>query len=886
MTAFGGKSVDTPRLDIRLLGRFEVRRDGEPIPDSEWRRRGTKTLLKVLLTDPGRPFTHDQLIEALLPNERGDRAVDRLYRRISELRHALEPCLARGADSSFIIRDGEGYRFEAPGDCTIDTLSFERAVQRAFSSAVREDWARAVDAFEDASRAYRAEFLPEDRYEDWAEPKRCELRDLCLESLSELSDCYAHLGRSRQAILCCQRILALDPCRESVIRQLMRYEQAVGRRTKALQTYRDGVQALREILDVEPDASTRALYESVRRSREREDVLDPHRVAVIPFADIGPDSADAFLADGVTEALLCSLSKVAGLEVIARSTVSKYKGTDKTAGEIGREILVGSILEGSVQRIDSRARIVARLVDVGSESHLWAETYDLDLQDVLSPQATVARRVADALKIRLLTNEGNVLREGTTPDRDAYEAYVRGRLLLARRTGVCYREAIACFESALSIEPDDPSALAGLADAYALLVGVLPAAEGYEKARTHARRALELDPDCAEAHATLGYVAWAERGRVLEAEQSFLRAIELDPNCAQAYEWYAELLAEMERCREACIWSEKALALNPLSSHLTVVYATSLLVAGRLVEALDQFRKALEMDPANKWAWADTWGCLAGLWDWDGAEAFTRSLVEDFPDDPWAHLNHASCVMARGRLGEGLRIAHIALDLEPEPKRAFVLTKAGACYFFGRQYDRAIDLLRQSLDRAPRNPFAVMLFVKCLLMQERYREALEQLEDADRLCQGENRVWRRHMVGDRGAAYAGLGETEKAEEILESLMQENRAPESLPGDRCSPSRPRAGRGGDRLVGGGRDDAGDPRDRNGQEPSSGRSPVASSVPRPAQAGGAGGLPRSVTSREDLDRRRRGGLGRDTVEARRGAERAAAHRDSSRRTRPGG
>jgi TolB-like protein/Flp pilus assembly protein TadD/DNA-binding winged helix-turn-helix (wHTH) protein len=772
VSASGERKSCSPQLEIKLFGRFEVLRNGKPIPEEAWGRRKTKTLLKILLTDPGQVFTNDQLIEFLFEGENVQGALENLYGRISQLRRALEPELKRGVDSAFILRHGQTYCFNPDSSTQIDVVDFQQGLQSALESADAQEWIGAVEQFGDALALYRGEFLAEDRYEEWAEARRGELRDMHLRGLTRLADCYEHLGRLRQAISCCQRILGIEPYRESVIRQLMEYQHEVGQRAQALDTYNEGERALREFLDVEPSPETCALHQQISSGESKKEAkLDPRRIAVIPFVNVGSDPSNESLADGMTEELIYTLSKVAGLEVIAQTTVLNYKGAQKSVAEIGQELHVGSLLEGSVQKVTDRARILVQLINVKSEAHLWAEQYDREIQDILGVQGDIARRVAAALEVQLLAKEETAIRKGEASNPKARVAYLKGRLFLAKRTHDAYLKASEYFEQALAIEPDYARAFTGLADAYCLMVGFISASEGYEKAKVYTQQALALDPLCAEAHATLGLIAWLSEGDVHEAESKFLRAIELNPNYALAHERYAGLLMHTGRMKEACLRSENALTLDPLSATLNLTYAESLHGAGRLVEAVDQYEKALELNAALEDAWWGLWYSLAAQWDWDQAETITSRCVERYPNNPFAHVNVAQCVMCRGRLEEGLVEIRKALAVAGDPQPPYVLLHAGYSHYFGRQYDKAIGYLQQVLRVHPSWNSARITIAKCYIQQERYDEALEELDAAERMFGGADPFLNSHLHMDRGKIYATRGETEKAEAELEALMR-------------------------------------------------------------------------------------------------------------------
>jgi DNA-binding SARP family transcriptional activator len=199
------------RLRLKTLGSFEVIVDGAPVPEEAWPRRKTKGLLKLLLTAPGDVFTVDQLIDALLPDSDVGRAGSNIRARVSELRSVLEPDLQRGATSQYVKRIGEGYSFCPDSDSWLDTFAFERQVSEGHRNAGARRLPEAIDALESAIALYRGEFLAEDRYAEWAESKRSQLRERFLGGLTRLAACQAKLGRLHEAAASCRRALAIDP---------------------------------------------------------------------------------------------------------------------------------------------------------------------------------------------------------------------------------------------------------------------------------------------------------------------------------------------------------------------------------------------------------------------------------------------------------------------------------------------------------------------------------------------------------------------------------------------------------------------------------------------------------------------------------------------------
>ncbi len=259
--------LEEAKLHIRLFGRFEVWRDGDLINHTEWGRRKTQSLFKLLLTEPRRIFTVDQLIEALYPVGRSpNRTAANLRTRISQLRRALEPRLNQGRDSQYILRVSSGhYCFNYRASYWLDTEEFEEHLRSAKELQDDSDWSKALAEYEKAIHLHRGDFLADDIYEEWTLAPRARFRDLYLEALEGLAECHAHLGQYAQAIEQCQRAIREKPVLERAYRQLMRYHYDAGRPEKIAQVYEDCVRALRENLDVEPTIETRRLYERLKK---------------------------------------------------------------------------------------------------------------------------------------------------------------------------------------------------------------------------------------------------------------------------------------------------------------------------------------------------------------------------------------------------------------------------------------------------------------------------------------------------------------------------------------------------------------------------------------------------------------------------------------------
>lgn len=323
------------------------------------------------------------------------------------------------------------------------------------------------------------------------------------------------------------------------------------------------------------------------------------RLAVLPLSNISPDPKDEFFSDGLTEELISTLSKIAGLAVIARTSVMRYRASTKPIRDIGRELDVATLLEGSVRRAGNKIRITVQLIDATNDEHLWSEVYDRDLEDVFAIQSEIAQRVARALKVQIRRAEKAGIERKPTQVPEAYALYLQGRVSLNVRTEPSLRKAIELFQAALARDPGFALAHTGLADAYAVLalLEFVPPKEAFPKARAAAAKALEIDEGLAEAHASLGLVRFQYDWEWSAAEAEFRRAIELNPNYPQAHQFYADYLKAMGRFDEAIAEMHRAMELDPLSLSISTGLGHVLYLSRQYDRAIEQYRKALELDP-------------------------------------------------------------------------------------------------------------------------------------------------------------------------------------------------------------------------------------------------------------------------------------------------
>jgi adenylate cyclase len=332
-------------------------------------------------------------------------------------------------------------------------------------------------------------------------------------------------------------------------------------------------------------------------SRAEEAVMDQRRVAILPFVNLSPDPNDRYFADGLTEELISTVSRIGELSVISRTSVMRYKDTTVPIGEIGRELGAGTILEGSVRKAGNKVRVTTQLIDAQNDRHLWAQSYDRDLTDVFVIQADIAEKVAEALRVKLLSKEKQALEKKAVKPK-AYTLYLKGRFFWNERTKEGVEKAAKYFEDAIKLDPEFSQAYSGLADCYMIREdrAWLSHAEA-RVANKYAEKAVELDPESAEAHASLGLALhkdWDFAG----AGREFKLAIELSPNYANAYHWYWVLLGQEGRHEEALTIEKRAHTLDPYSSIIGQGLGVEYLYLGRYKEALAQFEVVEEIDPA------------------------------------------------------------------------------------------------------------------------------------------------------------------------------------------------------------------------------------------------------------------------------------------------
>ena len=408
------------------------------------------------------------------------------------------------------------------------------------------------------------------------------------------------------------------------------------------------------------------------------DDIEPRRilsVAILPFENLSGDASQGYFADGLTEALIATLAQIEPLRVLSRAAVAPYRVKRPPIPELARRLGIDAIVEGSVVRDGDRVRITATLIDGRTDRHLWADAYDGRLSDVLALQNRVARQIALQVDVKLSPRDEARLSGDRPVDPTAYELYLRGRHLLNRFTEPEMRRGLEYFEQAILRDPNFALGHAGIAaawEAFASWPGNSPK-EAYPKAKSAALQALALDDGQVEALTVLAFIHETYDKDFTAAERVYQRAIALNPNYAQARQRYAMHLGRTARHAEALEQARRARDLDPLSIPANVTLGQALLAAGRTAEALERMLAAVELDP-------------------NGFDA---------------HVHLAETYQRLGRASEAVAAAERAVVLSQRGPHAL----QGLAQVYARvgQTDRALRVVKEMESHPRRNPYDIAL---------------------------------------------------------------------------------------------------------------------------------------------------------------------------------
>ena len=415
-------------------------------------------------------------------------------------------------------------------------------------------------------------------------------------------------------------------------------------------------------------------------------------LAILPLENLSHDSEQDYLADGMTEELTSNLARIGELKVISHTSAMQYRRTTKSLPEIARELNVDGVVEGSVLRSGNHVRITVQLLDANADQHLWAESYEREITDVLEVQNNVAIDIASQIRVKLTATEQVRLIDSRKVDLEAREDYLKGRYYWNKRTQDDLNKAFDYFSRSISRDPSYALPYSGLADYYLLIsfFGV-PPSESFPKAKAAALRALEIDDSLAEAHTSLASVKAFYEWNWSAGEQEFKRAIELSPNYATARQWYAYLLVATGRFDEAAMEMKQAQALDPLSMIIQSNLAGNYYYRRQYKQAIDECKKTLEFDPNFSTALVFLSAAYAQEKQYDEAISELKKVPENSTEGR-ALLGYVYAVSGKRNHADD-----IFRKLQEKSKREYVPSSYFAMLYLGLgRRDRTLALLESA----------------------------------------------------------------------------------------------------------------------------------------------------------------------------------------------
>ncbi len=638
------------RLAIHLLGPFRITLDGQPVEESRWERKKSKTLIKVLALQPvrhsARQMHREELIELLWPGVSPEQGLNNLHKALHAARRVLEPSLTSGAASRFLQMREQLVQLLGRDDVSVDVSEFEALAQEALKTGER-------GRIESALALYAGDLLPEDLYEDWTAVRREQLRvqrERLLSLLATVSEASGDRERVADAF---KQLLALNACNEEAHRGLMRLYAAQGQRHLAVQQFKTCSEALRSELEMEPEAATVGLYEKILAGGTAAQVsvaeappdqgpvavaaaapektaavpsrkfwpavavagavvcmavlawfvVRPHSVsvqsvAVMPLSTASDSPQLDYIAEGVTESLINDLSQLRQVKVMARSTVYRYRAQGLDPMVAATEMKVGAVLTGTISKRGDKLMLSVELVRVPEGTRIWGTQYALSDRELITVQDRIASEIASNLGLRLSSEDRALLSPPHPTDPEAYRLYVQARFFWGQRSKEGYLKSIDLFQAAINRDPTYARAYAGLADSYSFLGrDEAPTQEYMQKARAAAERALAIDEKLAEAHATLAMMSNVYEWNFPAAEREFRRALDLDSSYATTHLFYGVFLAARGRLEEAQAELDQAAQLDPLSPIIALCRGYPESFRGHIEPAAQAAREALSLSP-------------------------------------------------------------------------------------------------------------------------------------------------------------------------------------------------------------------------------------------------------------------------------------------------
>lgn len=732
-----------PPFRLRLLGSPAIE-GGERTLSGRVAQRHRLAVLALLALAPAQRLSRDKLIAYLWPESDAERGRNLLNVACYNLRAAL------GETALLSLGDD----LQLNGDVVqADVIEFELATRQ-------RDYARAVTIYHGRAPFLDGFFLPDaPEFERWVDSVRKRLADTYAAALESLAADAEGRSDFAKAAEWWRSRAAQDPYDSRVAVRLMQALEASGNRAGALQHAALHQRMVHEELGMKSVPEVSALVERLRatpapaarpplppalasapapdspttasvapavptranrrvlvagaagvvlllavvvgallpRDGGEQPRIPEHSIAVLPFVNMSADSNNEYFSDGLTEEIITRLAAVGELKVISRTSVMHYKGSRLPLRQIAQELGVAHVLEGSARESGGRIRVAAQLIDARTDQHLWAQSYDSELRDVVQVQEQIARAVVGALELHLTESERPLAARGTT-DPEAYQLYQRARHLWASRTREGHERAIQYYRQAIARDSSYADAYAGLAFAYStawqLNVGRLPTAEVYSRVKWAAERALALDERSTDAHAAMAMSMLWQRNWP-GAGREFRRALELNPGNSYAHTWYGLLLAGLDSSAAATEHSRRAFELDPFAVVVSGNLGWQYYLARRYDRAIEQHRKTVEIAPSYGRGMARLGMAQALHGQLEAAEQTMEEAIRFAADRPDFIADLAYVQARRGRLAAARE------TLERAKSQPFEPFNIGRAYVALGDADSAFVWLAQSTWQFP-----------------------------------------------------------------------------------------------------------------------------------------------------------------------------------------
>jgi TolB-like protein len=703
-------------ITVQLLGGACLRSGDAPLSGPPVQRHRIALLALIVAAWP-QPLSRDRAMAMLWPEKDLPSARRLLNLAVHVLRTAL------GEDT--ITSTGDGLLLN-PSRVSCDLHELRAAIES--------------DASDRVARLYTAPLLDGFHLDDssefgyWLDERRSELSHAYTGALLALAERQKESGDLHGRVRTCLRMVAADPHSAVYAQTLMRALDEAGDRTGAIHHASEYSRRMRADLDLEPDRGVITLAERLRTAPARrqpaveDDAPDRPSVAVLPFVNLSPDRENEHFADGITEDVIAHLSKIRALKVISRTSVMPLKQRQQTVKEIGSTLGATALLDGSVRHVGDRVRIVAKLIDVETDKHLWAETYDRQLTDIFSIQTDVALQIAAALKAELSREEQTRVRKTPTKDLQAYQLFLKGREWFIKYTPEAFLSAIDYFDRAIARDPTFSLASANLANTYIELaeMGTTEPDLAYRRAAEAAANALRLDPELGATRCTMGYLKMVREFDWPGAEQDFKRALELSPSSADTYALYGRMCAGLARYDDAIALQQRAHELDPLAQRMDIL--TTLLRAGRYDQAVIEAEEAVELDPDYDRARATLgWGYFLTGRKEEGLAQLEQAVSVARANTLWLGQLGQAYAMA----GMTAKARGILQELEERARSAYVSPYHFAYVYAGLgDYDRAMDFLERAAAERTGPAYSIKgsFLLTALHTHPRFRALLRQMK--------------------------------------------------------------------------------------------------------------------------------------------------------------